>query len=100
MDIEFFTTTDLTLASTLLTLGFNITGIDPSNSKRVVFYFKTTDALDGVIEAYWRKDIKVNPLELAKSRREVLNRIYQGSQEHQPNQLSNNLSREEDKFPR
>lgn len=86
-DIDLLETTDLTLASTLLTLGFDIMGINNQNPKRVVFYFKKTDALDGVIEAYWRKDIKVNPLELSKSRGEVLTRIHESPQERQPNEL-------------
>jgi len=69
-------TSDINLASSLLCVGFEIMGIDNRNPKRATFYFKRTPQLLQKIESYWNKDLKVNPLDLFHSRKEILGRIF------------------------
>ena len=76
-DLPLVKTSDINLASALLCIGFSIMGIDNRNSNRVLFYFKKEPELARAIESYWDKSLKVNPLDLANSRREILSRIHE-----------------------
>lgn len=77
MDKPLVKISDINLASTLLTLGFNILGTDDLDPTRVYFYFDDTQAVKETIDLYWRNELKVNPQSFSYSRREVLSRIHQ-----------------------
>lgn len=75
-EIDFIKTSDFTLASTLHCLNYDIHGIDKTNRKRVVFYFKKTTDLARDIERYWSNNIKINPLDFTRAQREINARIH------------------------
>ena len=70
---------DINLAATLLCCEYDVRGIDPTNPRRVYFYFIESDELRKTIEEYWRGEVLVNPKEHANYRRELLDRIHQGT---------------------
>lgn len=70
---------DINLAATLLCGEFDVRGIDPSNPKRVYFYFMESDDVTDFIDRYWRGKVLVNPKDHANYRRELLDRIHQGT---------------------
>ena len=87
MEIPLITTTDIGLATALLTIGFSIDGTDPQDRRRVVFYFKKTPELDKAINAYWQRKLAVEPRGYEESRLEILRKIheYQGNQKLEQN---------------
>ena len=75
-ELPLIKTTDLNLASTLLSIGFEILTIDNRNPKRANFYFKKTPLLLQKIESYWNRELKVSPLDIFNSRKEILGRVF------------------------
>lgn len=75
-DLPLIKTSDITLASSLLCIGFDVMGIDNRNPRRAVFFFKKTPKLMQKIDAYWNKELKVSPLDLSHSRKEIMSRIF------------------------
>ena len=75
-DIDVIKTSDFTLASTLLALGYDIIGIDKTNPKRVVFYYSRTSDLEATIKKYWSDEIKLNPKDFVYAQREIRARIH------------------------
>lgn len=53
--------TDLILASSLLTLGFNDYELDTSNPKRVIIMFDIKPKIEETVNAYWRKELRLEP---------------------------------------
>lgn len=61
--IPFYKTSDMVLATTLLTLGFPIEDMENSSqdSRRVFFLFKDTPELKTTINDYWSRKLLVQP---------------------------------------
>ena len=74
--LDIIKTSDFTLASTLYCLGFDIQGIDKSNKKRVVFYFRRTSDIEVKIAEYFNNQVLVNPLDFDRSQREMRAQIH------------------------
>jgi len=74
-DLSLTKTSDINLAAALLCLGYDVKGIDNRNPSRVYFFFFESPELAAAIDDYWRGDLRVDPKELANSRRELLTRI-------------------------
>ena len=68
-------TSDFNLASTLYCLGFSIDGIDKTDRKRVVFIYKKTSDLEVALRKYWNHELRVDPLDFERSRREIEGQI-------------------------
>lgn len=75
-EIEVFKTPDIGLASSLLTSGFDVIGIDVKNPKRAFFYFKNTAEIEVAADSYWRGELKVNAKEMSNNRRELVTRLH------------------------
>lgn len=76
MNDKQFSTSDFYLGSVLVCLGFLIEALDKSNKHRAVFLFKNTPELEKTVQAYWSKQLRIEPLELFESQRYLKNRIY------------------------
>ena len=74
--LDVIKTSDFTLASTLLCIGFDIIAIDKQNPKRVVFYYKKTSDLETQIKRYWGGEILVKPQDFAYAQREIRAQIH------------------------
>ena len=75
-ELDVLKTSDFILASTLLTLGYDIIGIDKTNPKRVVFYYKKTSDLEVDVQEYWAGKVRVDPKAFVYSQREIRGRIH------------------------
>ncbi len=67
MDDKNYSTRDLTLAATLLTLDFNLVGIDYQHEGTKTmpvgyFQFKSNSSLEDTIQKYWSRDLAVEPM--------------------------------------
>lgn len=74
---DFYSVSDINLAATLLTLGYDIRGINPVEEKRCVFFFDMEQYpdIEKVANDYWNNNIKVNPKDWINNRRELFGRI-------------------------
>lgn len=73
---NFYRTTDLGLVATLRLLGFTIVDME-RHSGQIIFVFKTSKKLDGVINDFWNKKLMVEPLSLVNSLKDTKSLIYQ-----------------------
>jgi len=73
---ESFITSDLSLAASLLTLGFNVWNLDRSNPKKSQFIFQRSIGLDLAIQKYWNGKLKMNPRLFADNQKMLKNRLY------------------------
>lgn len=71
-----FSTSDLALAAAI-SLFFPIDSIDVSNSSRAEFRFIRNDQIDGLIEAFWRDEMKVSPKAFFYQLKSIKTRIYE-----------------------
>jgi hypothetical protein len=70
-----FSTFDLSLATTI-SLFFPLEAIERDGT-RARFLFKREDGLDKIIEAYWRRDLKVEPQSYFQQLRFIKTRLYE-----------------------
>jgi hypothetical protein len=75
-EIDVIKTSDFTLASTLLCLGFDIIGIDKTDIKRVIFYYRKTSDLEMAMQKFVNNEVRVNPKDFVFAQREVKTIIY------------------------
>ncbi|MBN1325873.1 hypothetical protein JW977_02750 [Candidatus Falkowbacteria bacterium] len=73
---EIFLTFDLGLASVLVSLDYELVGLDKTNSKKVQFIFKRAESIDLAINNYWQDNLKVNARTLFDNIKMLKNRIY------------------------
>ncbi len=73
-----YTTSDLALASALVSLGFELLKLDRTNSKRVVFVFEADNYIQSDVEAFWNSKLRVDPIEYSDAQKYLKNRIYAG----------------------
>lgn len=71
-----FSTYDIYLASTLLSLGHNVDFLNRKDRGKVGFCFSRVGALDEVIQRYWARDLLIEPQTLFASLKALKNRIY------------------------
>jgi len=74
---EDFSTTDLSLASTLYYLGFQLKGLQRVSPSKVSFIFEHAPKLNETINKFWRKELKVEPSDFLLMQRQLKSRIYQ-----------------------
>lgn len=66
---------DFALA-TVISLFYPIEAIDRKNPRKAQFLFKQTDALDQLIERYWRGELRVEPQAYFNAMRIIKSRLY------------------------
>ncbi len=72
---NYYETHDLPLAATLA-LSFPIEAIERGPSGRASFTFERARSLDALVEAYWRRELKVEPQAYSSQLRLLKARIY------------------------
>ncbi len=73
---DFYSTTDLALA-TAISLFFPIEAIDKtSNSYKAQFLFRRSKELDQLVEAVWKNELKVSPLAYFSQLKNIKARLY------------------------
>ena len=72
-----FSTVDINLATTLMTLGFEFEGLDKSDPK-IKFLFKIRDqSIADCAQAYWQRSLQVEPQAWALNFRALKNMLHQ-----------------------
>ena len=73
--MEIYKTSDLALATALSVRGVEVEGLENSGTSRVIFLFKNTPELKGLLESYWNKTLLVEPQEYFSRIRSLKSRI-------------------------
>jgi len=71
-----FSTYDLGLATTLITLKYELINLDKSNPKKVRFVFKEEKGIEQAMLKYWDNKIKVPALTFFNNLKTLKNRLY------------------------
>lgn len=71
-----YRTSDLSLAATLVCVGFSIEAIDRTNSHRAEFVFERQEQLDNVLSGFWSGSLTIAPRSYFQALREVKARLY------------------------
>lgn len=74
-----FYTFDLGLATVLVTMGYELLGLDRSNPKKVRFEFKREKNIEQVMADYFGDKIKLPAQTLFNNQKNLKNRIYTGA---------------------
>ena len=77
---DIFETTDLNLASVLLSLGYTLDCIDKREPQKAIFIFLRQDNLDEVIQSFWSRALKLEPLSVLTNLKILKNRLYSNEQ--------------------
>lgn len=73
-----FETKDLNLACVLLSLGYTLDSIDKREPQKSIFIFlrQDGDGLDEIIQSFWARALKLDPLSVLTSLKLLKNRLY------------------------
>lgn len=74
---ELYLTTDLALATTI-SLQYPLEGIDKTTPRRAKFLFKRAAGLDRLIENYYRRDLRIDPVSFFEQLSLLKTRLYEG----------------------
>lgn len=78
-DKEYFETSELSLAATLICFGYSLDSLNKINPSKVIFIFKRNKNIDQIVQDFWRrKKILVDPLSYSEATRYLKSRIYGG----------------------
>ena len=73
---DYLSTHDLGLASAAA-LFYPLESIDRNNPHKALFLFKKSKDLEDFVEAYWRGEIKVNPVAYFQQIKLIKTRLYE-----------------------
>ncbi len=73
-----FSTSDLGLATVLVTLNYELLELDRSNPKKIKFVFKEEENTEKVVNDYFNDRIKLPALTLFNNQKNLKSRIYSG----------------------
>lgn len=73
---DHFLTFDLSLASALALLEYDLVAIDKSNRSKAQFIFRRRSGIDREIKHYWDGDLKLSARHLFDTQKMLKNRIY------------------------
>jgi hypothetical protein len=75
-DAQQFASKDLILVSVLSYFGFPVSGIERDGSGRATFFVARAEGLDAVIQAYWQREIGLEPQVFSNHMKLVKARLY------------------------
>ena len=71
-----FSTFDMGLATTLITLKYELVKLDKTNPKKIRFVFKEEEGIEQRMIEYWKDEISVSALTFFNNLKTLKNRIY------------------------
>lgn len=74
MSQSFFSTSDLGLA-TIISLSYPLDCIERLSDRKVAFVFKQESGLDQLVESFWQRKTRVEPLQFLDQRKILLARL-------------------------
>lgn len=78
---QFFTTYDLNLSATLLSLGFKLEKIERKGSRGLFYFQRRTDLLEK-IDSYFKDELSISPQSLFNNLKAIKNRLYSNWEDH------------------
>ena len=75
-DENYYSTSDLALAASILCLDYKLETLDRKDSRRAVFIFNRDEALNNVLDAYWGDNLAVNPRTYFDALKSLKTRLY------------------------
>jgi len=72
---DFYSTSDLALA-TAISLWYPIDAIDKTDPRKATFLFKRDEKIDELLEAYWKRELKVEPQTYFNQLKAIKARLY------------------------
>lgn len=73
---SYYQTSDLALCNTLVSLNYQIEFIERNGDQRKVFYIKRDGNLDKIIEQYWTRQLRIEPIAYCNNLKNIKARIY------------------------
>lgn len=73
---DHFLTFDLGLASSLVTLEYDLVAIDKTNRNKAQFIFRRRSGIDADISSYWNGDLHLSARNLFDNQKMLKNRLY------------------------
>lgn len=74
---KYFQSSDLSLIAALQIFGYQIKKIERNDSGKAIFLVQPDDKLSGLVQDFWSRNLKVEPLRYFESLKVVKSRIYQ-----------------------
>lgn len=71
---DFYSTSDLGLA-TVISLSYPLDCIERLSDRKMAFVFKREEGLDQLVETFWRREVRVEPLQFLEQRKMLLARM-------------------------
>lgn len=71
-----FEATDLGLAAGLLTRGFKLLALEPTNGRRVIFVFQSEKGIGESVELYWSNRLTVDAFGYFTAMKLLKSRLY------------------------
>lgn len=68
---EYFSTPDLNLA-VVISLSYPLDCIEKLSDRKSVFVFKREEGLDQLIESFWRRELRVEPIQFSEQKKLLL----------------------------
>ena len=68
---EYFSTPDLNLA-VVVSLSYPLDCIERLSDKKSSFVFKREEGLDQLIESFWRRELRVEPIQFSEQKKLLL----------------------------
>lgn len=72
---DFYSSSDLALVNTI-SLWYPIEAIDRSDPNKALFLFRRDENLDQLLEAYWKRELKVEPQAYFAQLKAIKSRLY------------------------
>jgi len=73
---NYWSTSDLQLATTLVTAGFPVFSLNKQNGNQTHFIFEKSDELENAADKYWRDELSLNPRQLFNDYRDLKTRLH------------------------
>ena len=73
---EYFESSNLSLVGTLCVFGAAIEGVNRNDGHRAIFYIKHEKGLERLVQAFYARELKVEPLAYYNALRDVKSRLY------------------------
>jgi hypothetical protein len=71
---KYFSTPDLNLA-VAVSLSYPLDCIEKLSDKKSVFVFKREEGLDQLMESFWKRELRVEPIQFSEQKKLLLARI-------------------------
>ena len=74
---DFFESSDLSLIATLCCFGATIENVDRNSGPRAVFCVRRERGLDQLVQAFYARELKVDPLDYFNALKQCKTRLYE-----------------------